>query len=63
MSTICDSQAMESGEPEVRRATAADAEIFDVVTEIKDTVSVCLVEQNIIRALEISNRTMAASAR
>lgn len=26
MSTICDSEAMESGEPEVRRATAADAE-------------------------------------
>jgi branched-chain amino acid transport system ATP-binding protein len=43
-------------EPSLGLAPVIVDKIFDVVTEIKDTVSVCLVEQNIIRALEISSR-------
>jgi branched-chain amino acid transport system ATP-binding protein len=43
-------------EPSLGLAPVIVDKIFDVVTEIKETVSVCLVEQNIIRALEISSR-------
>jgi branched-chain amino acid transport system ATP-binding protein len=43
-------------EPSLGLAPVIVDKIFDVVAEIKDTVSVCLVEQNIIRALEISTR-------
>jgi branched-chain amino acid transport system ATP-binding protein len=43
-------------EPSLGLAPVIVDTIFDVVVEIKDTVSVCLVEQNILRALEISTR-------
>jgi branched-chain amino acid transport system ATP-binding protein len=43
-------------EPSLGLAPVIVDKIFDVVAEIKETVSVCLVEQNIIRALEISTR-------
>lgn len=43
-------------EPSLGLAPVIVDKIFDVVVQIKETVSVCLVEQNIIRALGIADR-------
>jgi branched-chain amino acid transport system ATP-binding protein len=43
-------------EPSLGLAPVIVDQIFDVIVEIKNTVSVCLVEQDIARALSISSR-------
>jgi branched-chain amino acid transport system ATP-binding protein len=43
-------------EPSLGLAPVVVDTIFDVVVQIKESVSVCLVEQNIVRALRISDR-------
>ena len=43
-------------EPSLGLAPVIVDRIFDVILQIKESISVCLVEQNVIRALDISTR-------
>ena len=43
-------------EPSLGLAPVIVDTIFDVILQIKETISVCLVEQNVVRALDISGR-------
>jgi branched-chain amino acid transport system ATP-binding protein len=53
---MSDPQLLLLDEPSLGLAPVIVDTIFDVITQIKDRVSVCLVEQNILRALKISSR-------
>jgi branched-chain amino acid transport system ATP-binding protein len=53
---MSDPQLLLLDEPSLGLAPVIVDQIFDVITEIKDTVSVGLVEQDIARALSISTR-------
>ena len=43
-------------EPSLGLAPVIVDQIFDVILQIRETISVCLVEQNVTRALEVSSR-------
>jgi branched-chain amino acid transport system ATP-binding protein len=43
-------------EPSLGLAPVIVDQIFDVILQIRETISVCLVEQNVARALDISSR-------
>jgi branched-chain amino acid transport system ATP-binding protein len=53
---MSDPQLLLLDEPSLGLAPVIVDTIFDVIVQIKDRVSVCLVEQNILRALKISSR-------
>jgi branched-chain amino acid transport system ATP-binding protein len=53
---MSDPQLLLLDEPSLGLAPVIVDDIFDVILEIKDTTSVCLVEQNVARALSISDR-------
>ena len=43
-------------EPSLGLAPVIVDQIFDVILQVRETISVCLVEQNVTRALEVSSR-------